>query len=949
MVFLLSKKILILLEHLRVEHTIQHRDGSMTVDFLSSGMGALLKRKLKGAGIDMSNVDVEYVYPTIPEPKSIDNKTKKPISYKDVPMKEFNKRYPDLDRFIVSKGYDMVIPTGRMGCKYLLNQVSITKLQGVPEEKSIELETGEKHDFWVFPMFSMEYIDFKKNAELLYDASLNTLKTFLDEGDTAFQPSEVTYDYLDTMEAIRNYFKFIKDNKLVTAWDLETNTLRADMPGAKPIVISISHAENQGVTIPLEHKEHQWEEEELEEIKGLIRDYVADPELIKVLQGGRYDIRFLMLVYGFKEFEKNLDTKVAYYLTVSQEETKSFKLTDLAYEMTDMGGYDKPLEEWKANYIKEYGAEHKKNPVNDVDGSNFSYEWFPLKDVLAPYASGDVDATLRIHNNLMERINTSQKWVDLYFNFYPRLIVALAQAEANGLQADIDYLNNLKEVYPQELERIIEAIRKTPQVQQLEEENRELYEIGLKEWAKPKAERDPELAKLRDKYKKKLEFNPKSPDDKGRLLFDIIGARPPVNKETVKDSASNKSEHEIEWTDYKTDKNMIAWIHENLKGYEELTELLTQYSQVSTLMSTFVTGLSNAVNPITNRVHGTFNETGTATSRLSSSSPNLQNIPKSHQEVDKFDYKYPIKRIFTSRFDGGAILQADYSALEMRILGLIAKDPGMTEAFLEGKDLHKNTASIVFGKPEEEISKDERDASKSIAFGIIYGEQPFSLAPKLGISVPEAEELFDKFFKEKPQIKQFIEDTHKFLDDNGFVETMQGHRRILRDVWGNKQAKSGAYRQSVNTIIQGTGAYLTNFSVILIQDYLRTRNKESKLVATVHDSIVIDMHPDEIEEITQITKLIMENLPIDFLNFERGGQVIRYPITADVEIGSSYKDLVDYDPELFKQFRTAKGYINYLKDKSTLQDYFASKKINEEQLEEGIRIIDSQLEAYKQQ
>lgn len=178
---------------------------------------------------------------------------------------------------------------------------------------------------------------------------------------------------------------------------------------------------------------------------------------------------------------------------------------------------------------------------------------------------------------------------------------------------------------------------------------------------------------------------------------------------------------------------------------------------------------------------------------------------------------------------------------------------------------------------------------------------------------------------------------------------MQGHRRILRDVWGNKQAKSGAYRQSVNTIIQGTGAYLTNFSVILIQDYLRTRNKESKLVATVHDSIVIDMHPDEIEEITQITKLIMENLPIDFLNFEWKGQVLRYPITADVEIGSSYKDLVDYDPELFKQFRTAKGYINYLKDKATLQDYFESKKINEEQLEEGIRIIDSQLEAYKQQ
>lgn len=663
----------------------------------------------------------------------------------------------------------------------------------------------------------------------------------------------------------------------------------------------------------------------------------------------QFDIRFLMSVYNFTEFEKNLDTKVAYFLVVSQEKAKSFKLTDIAYEMTDMGGYDKPLEEWKKNYIETYIKENnKKSPVNPIDGSNFSYEWFPLKEFLAPYASGDVDATLRIHNVLMEKIRTSDKWMDLYMNFYPRLTVALAQAESNGLKVDMDYLETLQEVYPKELERIIQAIRKTPQVQQLEDENRELYEVGLKEWAKPKKDRDPDLAKLRDKYKKKLEFNPRSSDDKGRLLFDIIGASPPIGKDTVKPGASGKSESEIEWSDFKADKDMVKWVHDNVKGVEELTGLLLEYSSVSTLMSTFVTGLSKAVNPDTGTIHGSFNSTGTETGRLSSSSPNLQNIPSSHQNIDKFDYQYPIKRIFTTRFDGGAILQADYSALEMRVLGLRAGDPGMTEAFLEGKDLHKNTASIVFGKPEEEISKDERNASKSVAFGIVYGEQPFSIAPKLGISVPEAEELFEKFYREKPQIKQFIEDTHRFLDDNGFVETMQGHRRILRDVWGNKMAKSGAYRQSVNTIIQGTGAYLTNFSVILIQDYLRTRNRKSKLVATVHDSIVIDMHPDEIMEITEVTKLIMENLPVDFLNFTWKGQEMRYPITADVEIGSSYKDLVDYDPELFQQFRTAKGYIKYLKDQSVLEDHRESGSITPEQYDEGIEIIESQLEAYKQ-
>lgn len=286
----MGRKVLILLEHLRVDHTVEHRDGTMTVDFLSSGMGALLKRKLKSVNIDMKDVDIEYMYPKIPDAKSIDTRTKKPISYKDVPIREFSQRYPELDELIVTHGYDIVIPTGRMGCKYLLNDVSITKKQGVPEQKEIVLVDNPiqaSHEFWVFPMFSMEYIDFKKNAELLYDASLQTLRTFLDEGDKAFQPSDVKYDFIDTMGEVRAYFKFIKENKHVTAWDLETNTLRGDMKGSKALVISISHAETQGVTIPMEHREHEWGEGEFEELLGLIRDYVADPELIKVLQGGQ--------------------------------------------------------------------------------------------------------------------------------------------------------------------------------------------------------------------------------------------------------------------------------------------------------------------------------------------------------------------------------------------------------------------------------------------------------------------------------------------------------------------------------------------------------------------------------------------------------------------------------------------------------------------------------------
>lgn len=291
--------------------------------------------------------------------------------------------------------------------------------------------------------------------------------------------------------------------------------------------------------------------------------------------------------------------------------------------------------------------------------------------------------------------------------------------------------------------------------------------------------------------------------------------------------------------------------------------------------------------------------------------------------------------------------QIDYSALEMRILALIAEDENMTEGFIEGKDTHKNTASIVFGKPESEITKDERQASKAVAFGISYGQGTPALAEKLGISNGEAEVIYNKFLDNKPKIKVFIENTHNFIEANGYVETLQGHRRILRDVWGDQQTKAGALRQSVNTIIQGTGAYLTNLAIIMINDYLLSHNKRSKLVATVHDSIVLDMPPEEIVEVVSVSKFIMENLPIDFLEIPWKDSKIRFPVTADAEIGTSYKDLVDFDEELFPQFNSVYGYTKYFKDIGKFDDYSATGLITEAQRDEGIAMVEASIESYK--
>src|SRR5690606_36018527 len=192
------------------------------------------------------------------------------------------------------------------------------------------------------------------------------------------------------------------------------------------------------------------------------------------------------------------------------------------------------------------------------------------------------------------------------------------------------------------------------------------------------------------------------------------------------------------------------------------------------------------------------------------------------------------------------------------------------------------------------ITKDERQSAKAIAFGLVYGKGVNSQAEELGLSVDETQKIIDGFFASKPAVKQFIDATHAFLEQYGYVETMQGHRRILNGVWGDKTAKSDAFRQSVNTVIQGTGAYLTNLALVLIDDYLMQYNKRSRLVATVHDSIVLDMPPEEVLEVTTVSKFIMENLPIDFLFIDWEGQKLRYPIKADAEIGTTYKDVVGF-------------------------------------------------------
>jgi DNA polymerase I-like protein with 3'-5' exonuclease and polymerase domains/uracil-DNA glycosylase len=871
------------------------------------------------------------------------------------------------------------------------NQI-MNKIENLHNEINVINGSGSSsHECWVLPMYSMEYMLVNPSVQNLIEADFVTLKKFVDSGESAFEASPVEYEFVDKIERVREIFTKEVTEAPIVSWDLETNTLRPELPGAKPLVISICVKEGEGFTIPLEHKEFQWLPGHLAEIYKYIEKFVGDPKIIKVGHNLQYDIRFLRLVRNINKFANNRDTKVMYYLLVNQAVESSLKLSDLSYELTDMGGYDKALDEYKKKYIQDYVAKEKTRieklkadykiqvaeekelaklegrkprkiekpqfpkaepPRNEIDGGDFNYEWIPLREMLHPYASGDVDACLRIHNKL-DAIGSkpeNAKLRKLYTEHYTDLTVTLATVEANGVMMDVAYNESLIEAYTAEEDRLLQEMRKIPEVQRLEAEHRELYQRGVEEMAIPKAQRNEEVAKLRDKYKKKLVFNPNSSDDKKKVLFEYTGNTLPYNKEFIVDSAFEDGipEDEIEWYHYKADtKGALPYVVKNYPESKELASLLLTHSLVKTRKQNFTYKLLGMVDH-TNRIHGGFNSTGTETTRLSSSNPNLQQLPRKTGDVNRFDYRYPIKRMFVTSFEGGALLQLDYSSLESRILGLAAMDEEMTQAFLDGKDLHKETATIVYGVPIEEVTDDMRSMAKSVTFGIAYGETPFSFAPKHGMTVDEAEVVFDKYFKNKPRVKAFIDATHEQVKRDGYVECLHGFRRNLRDVYSQDSSKrNGALRQSVNTKIQGSGAFLTNCSVIYINKFIENNNFRSKVILTVHDSIVLDCPPEEVHIMARAARHIMENLPIEWLTIDWKGEKLRYPVKADVEIGVTYNDMVDYDMEEINSFSTIKNYCKYHLDLKRVKNYKESKVIDEDKYEELKKAIEGSKEVYQ--
>ncbi|HMP29539.1 MAG TPA: DNA polymerase, partial [Saprospiraceae bacterium] len=296
---------------------------------------------------------------------------------------------------------------------------------------------------------------------------------------------------------------------------------------------------------------------------------------------------------------------------------------------------------------------------------------------------------------------------------------------------------------------------------------------------------------------------------------------------------------------------------------EKLTELAFDYKIVadilehrkfSKLKSTYVDALPLMINERDGRIHSNFNQARAATGRLSSENPNLQNIPI------KNDAGREIRKAFVPRNEDYVLLAADYSQIELRIIAEISKDEAMLSAFIEGNDFHKATAAKVYNVPYEEVNATQRRNAKTVNFSITYGAGATNLSRQLGIPRSESTDLIANYFKQFNGLKRYMDETVEFAREHGYVQTLMGRKRVLRDINSrNALARTGAERIAVNTPIQGTAADMIKKAMILIHNAFGEQNFKSKLILQVHDELVFDVYKPELEAVKTVVKDCMQN------------------------------------------------------------------------------------------
>ena len=407
------------------------------------------------------------------------------------------------------------------------------------------------------------------------------------------------------------------------------------------------------------------------------------------------------------------------------------------------------------------------------------------------YACEDADITLQLYHNLKDKLKNSGQ-EDIYYKTEIPLINVLSSMETKGVKIDPEYFRQLSGKFAKKIQTLENSIHKY-------------------------AER---------------EFNIASTKELQNVLFEKLGL--PAVKKTK--------------TGFSTDHSVL----EELQGYHPIIDDLLTHRKFTKLKSTYIDSLPSLIHPDTGRIHTSYNQTIAATGRLSSTNPNLQNIPIKDEEGRM------IRKGFIAE-EGFELLSLDYSQIELRIMAHFSQDKNMLQAYRNGRDIHKQTAVAIFNVAEKDVTAEMRNHAKIVNFSVIYGTTFFGLSQNMKISRQEAKEFIERYFTEYSGVKNYMEQVVSQCQKNGYVETISGRKRFIPDINSkNKQIQEAAKRIAINSPIQGTSADMIKIAMIKIQEKIIKKKFRSSLIMQVHDELVFEVHPGEKDEIFALAKKEME-------------------------------------------------------------------------------------------
>jgi DNA polymerase I len=455
-------------------------------------------------------------------------------------------------------------------------------------------------------------------------------------------------------------------------------------------------------------------------------------------------------------------------------------------------------------------------PISNLIGSGakqISMAWVDIPKV-AEYACTDADMTIRLSKLLEKELKAQGLW-KLFAEVEMPLLPVLLRMETNGVALDT---------------------------------------AKLREMSWSMSER---MAKLENEIYKNVghAFNINSTQQLGTILYEEL--KLPKTRKTK--------------SGYSTEASVL----EALKGTHPIIELLLEYRQLAKLKSTYIDALPALIDPDTGRVHTSFNQTGTVTGRLSSSDPNLQNIPIRTEEGRQ------VRKAFIAEKDTSLLLAADYSQIDLRALAHLSQDPRLIAAFMQGEDIHATTASQVFTVPLVEVTKDMRRLAKTVNFGVIYGMSEYGLEQATELSREQAAQFIKAYFEKYSGVKEYLARTKKEAAEKGYVQTLLGRRRYIPEInSSNAQVRMAAERMAINMPVQGTSADIIKVAMIQLQHEMDRQGLEAKMILQVHDELLFELPRGEEEK---LKKLVLEIMPHAIK--------LSVPVKVDIKTGKSWGDM----------------------------------------------------------